>query len=279
MLILSLLFKHSFMKYTKQDFLDLSNELNLGMTDSDFNTYDTHCYSFFLKYLLLLCVEGIDSYKDVDELSYENCIELFNNRKCKRKISKILICEAPPPSFTNYFYNPKSSWNSTSGKPGKGQAYTTAVFNALFPGWAFSSKVEFLEECAKSGFLLLDLFPLPVNFSTLRRKKGFNSLCISQFMVKVLAFLGDKQCCIDLDSPLGFAFGLKSSGEAILRDASAVAAFNTWQAGAGIILNPPIPIGALRPYAHPDESVYHRVCARRFVLFPISALLRTSGIL
>ena len=264
---------------TEKEYLKIAQELKLNFTNKEYQIYLSEYYVFFARYLVLLCADGYEKYSSVDELNYEEAIKILKVSNCKKRIKSILICEAPPPSPANYFYNPKSSWNSTSGKPGKGQAYTTAVFNALFAGWAFSSKVEFLEECAKSGFLLLDLFPLPVNFSTFRRKRGFDSLCVSQFKVNVLAFLRDKECCIGIDSPLGFAFGLKSSGESILKDASVIAAFNTWQSVAGVILNPPIPIDALKPFTRPDESVYHRVCARRYVLFPIYSLLRTSGIL
>lgn len=263
---------------TEREYLKTSQELKLNLTNRDYQTYLNEYYVFFARYLVLLCADGFEKYAQVEELNYEEAINILKLTKCKRRIRSILIGEAPPAIQLNYFYNPSSPWNGLRGRPGRGQSFTTSIFDALFSGLTFPTKLDFLEECANSGFLLLDLFPFTINFSSIRTTRYFSALCASKFISNIIPFLQSRVCCIELDDSLGFAFAFKSSGEIILSDPANVTAFNGWQVSNGIVLDPSLPIDALRITTAANCSRYLRVCLKRYSLVPNSGLLTISGI-
>jgi len=224
-----------------------------------------------------------------NELSIEdilNGIELNKGKKCKPRIKKILIGEAPPPNPLNYFYNPSPlRWNAATGNPSRGQSWTSAIKNSLFPGVTFPDTTSFLMACAREGFLLLDLFPYNLNYSGKRGAINYKTACISAFGFgampyhhNILNTLNNLICCIENRISIGFA--LKSFGEVIITDAVSVANFNAWCLANGITLNPPGPLEQLRvlPPPVPNASDYLRVCGRRYLLSPCTVLLNLAGI-
>lgn len=260
------------------EFLKHSKSLGFNLQKTDYQNYLNNYYLFFARYMVLLCENDYNKYNQVAELSYEKAIQILKEGNCKKNISKILICEAPPLSPLNYFYNPSSLWNSSKGRPGLGQAYTTSIFDALFSGLSFSTKQEFLEECAKSGFLLLDLFPFAVTFSKVRKKSVYSKQCVLHFTARIIQFLQDHQGCIMNQESIGFAFGLKNMGEVILSDTTCIKNFNNWQLSNNVTLDPQLPIDAHRGIKVINSSDFLRVCLKRYSLFPNAALLNIAGI-
>lgn len=171
----------------------------------------------YLRYLYYLCIKNAEGDYPV-KITKEEIDKAFQNeRHCKPRINKILIGEAPPPTYLNYFYNPSPlRWNTITGNPTAGQAWTSAIKNILFPGIAFPDTISFLKACAKSGFLLLDLFPYAINYSGKRTTVKYKNACISAFggtapyPHNIINTLTSIKCC--LNEEISIAFALKSFG-------------------------------------------------------------------
>ena len=242
----------------------------------------------FLRYIYYMCIMNAEG-NYPNELSIEdilNGIELNKGRKCKPRIKKILIGEAPPPNPLNYFYNPSPlRWNAATGNPSRGQSWSSAIKRSLFPGVTFPDTTSFLIACAREGFLLLDLFPYNLNYSGKRGAINYKTACICAFGFgampyhhNILNTLNNLICCIENRIAIGFA--LKSFGEVIITDAVSVANFNAWCVANGITLNLPGPLEQLRvlPPPVPNASDYLRVCGRRYLLSPCTILLNLAGL-
>jgi len=237
----------------------------------------------YMRYLYYLCIKnGEGDYPK--EISLEEMEKAFkNDRDCKPRIKKILIGEAPPTNYFNYFYNPTPlRWNAATGNPTSGQAWTSAIKNALFPGMVFPDTLAFLKACAAEGFLLLDLFPYAINYSGKRTSKKYKSACISAYggtapyPHNILNTLTSIKCCLEKD--FSIAFAMKSFGEIILSDAVCVRDTTNWFLANGKNINPPGPIDSVRVIPVQDSSVYLRVCGRRYLLAPCSNLMNSAGI-
>jgi hypothetical protein len=209
----------------------------------------------------------------------------FNNAKnIKPIISKILIGEAPPPNYVNYFYNINSSWNIKDGIPSKGQAWTSSIKNALFPNEIFLTKIDFLKKCAKNGFLLLDLFSFNINYSGKRSNKGYKLSCIDGFCNypnNVLNKLNLIELFICNKFSIGFA--MKSFGEIILQDENCLSQFNNWLVSNGLSIIPPGTLNLYREIQVDGASNYVRVCYKGGSngggpMAPSSILMNLSGI-
>jgi hypothetical protein len=220
----------------------------------------------------------------------QNAFEKNKGKKCRPRIKKILIGEAPPPKPHNYFYNPSPlRWNATTGNPTTGQGWTSAIKNTLFPGLVFPDTVSFLKACAREGFLLLDLFPYAISYSKSRGtittpNRFYRAACISawgagpvSYPHNIINTLNYLVCCIQKNIAIGFA--LTSFGTIILTDLGAVGAFNAWCLANGITLNPPGPINQIRLVMPPvpNASNYLRICHRRPMLTPCPILLNLAG--
>ena len=253
----------------------------LGKTIPTFADYTADYHIHYLRYLYFMCcmnAEGLYPF----EISIEQMLDGWKKNKHKPKINKILIGEAPPPVAINYFYNPTSPWSRT-GNPGKGGNYTRSIKNALFPGMAFPTKIDFLIACARNGFLLLDLFPYAMPYTGgIRTTRRYANACISAFggtavyPIHIIANLNSLKDCIKSD--LSIAFAQISFGKIILSDPTCVANFNTWLLTNGKSLNPAGPIGIIRPITTPNISSYLRVCGKRGSFVPIPYLLNAAGI-
>jgi hypothetical protein len=246
----------------------------------------------FTRYLYFMCIMNAEG-NYPNELSIEEILkgfELNKGKKCKPRIKKILIGEAPPPNPINYFYNPSPTrWNAASGNPTRGQGWTSAVKNSLFPGVAFPDTVSFLEACAREGFLLIDLFPYAISYSKTRGtvttpNRFFRAACISAWGAgiapyphNIISTLNNLVCCIQKNIAIGFA--LTIFGTIILTDIGAVGAFNAWCLSNGITMNPPGPIDQIRLVMPPvsNASNYLRICHRRPMRAPCSILLNQAG--
>jgi len=239
----------------------------------------------FMRYIYYMCIMNAQG-NYPNELSIEEILrefEINKEKKCKLKIKKILICEAPPPTVLNYFYNPASPWTA-AGRPGVGgTAFTGAIQTALFGARFFATKLEFLMECAREGFLLLDLFPYAITYPA-RAGTIYRNACISAWGAgpvpypnNILNTLNSLICCIEKRIAIGFA--LKSFGEVIITDAVSVANFNAWCLANGITLNPPGPLDQIRvvPPPVPNASNYLRVCGRNGLFGPCPVLLNLAG--
>jgi len=251
-----------------------------------FPNYLRDYHVHFMRYIYYLCIMNAKG-EYPDEMSIEEIQSAFEKNKgknCKPKVKKILICEAPPPTVLNYFYNPFSPW-TVGGKPGKGgTAYAGAIQTALFPGITFPTKIAFLKACAKEGFLLLDLFPYAISYKGKRGTMRYQNACISAFGFGASAYphnilntLNYLICCIQ--KTIAFGFALKSSGEKIINDPVSVANFNAWCLANGITLNPLGPLEQIRlvPPPVPNSSNYLRVCGRKGLFGPCPILLNLAG--
>jgi hypothetical protein len=243
------------------------------------STYDID----YLRYLYFLCIKNAEGDYPI-EINREEIDKAFQNEgSCKPRIKKILIGEAPPPTYLNYFYNPSPlRWNAGTGNPTVGQAWTSAIKNTLFPGIAFPDTISFLKACAQKGFLLLDLFPYNISYSGRRTTVRYRNACISAFggtspyPHNIINTLTSIKCC--LHEEISISFAMKSFGEIILNDASCVANITLWLAANGIILYPAGPINSPRLIPVKDSSKYLRVCGRRYLLAPCSNLMGIAGI-
>lgn len=217
-------------------------------------------------------------------MEIQSAFEKNKEKKCRPRIKKILIGEAPPPNQNNYFYNPSiARWNVATGNPTIGQGWTSAIKNALFPGMVFPNTVSFLKACAREGFLLLDLFPYAITYSS-RTSSKYKQACISTWGAgptpyphNILITLNFLTCCIK--KTISFGFALKSFGEIIVTDAGSITSFNSWCLINGITFNPPGPLNQIRPVPAPlvSASIYLRVCGTRGQTGPNSTLLNIAG--
>lgn len=240
----------------------------------------------FMRYLYYLCIMNAEGEYPVEMTTEEiqNAFEKNKGKKCRPRIKKILIGEAPPPTPHNYFYNPSPlRWNAATGNPTTGQAWTSAIKNTLFPGLVFPDTVSFLKACAREGFLLLDLFPYAISYSN-RNSSKYRQACISAWGTgpvpyphNIINTLNNLVCCIQKNIAIGFA--LTSFGTIILTDVGAVGAFSAWCLANGITLNPPGPIDQIRLVMPPvpNASNYLRICHRRPMLTPCPILLNQAG--
>jgi hypothetical protein len=246
----------------------------------------------FMRYIYYLCIMNAEG-DYPEEMSIEEIQSAFEKNKgknCKPRIRKILICEAPTPILLNYFYNTNiARWNVATGNPTKGQGWTSAIKNSLFPGITFPDTVSFLKACAREGFLLLDLFPYAISYSgrgtALRPSPNYKKACISAWGTgpapyphNILNTLNYLICCIQKTLAIGFA--LTSFGRIILTDVGAVGGFNAWCLANGITLTPVGPLNQIRAVAPPvpNASNYLRICHRRPMLSPCPILLNLAGI-
>lgn len=266
----------------------------LGIPDGYFNgkavppyrDYLRDYHIHFMRYIYYMCIMNAEGEYPVEITMAEiqSAFEKNKGKKCRPKIKKILIGEAPPPNPLNYFYNPSPlRWNVAKGKPTKGQGWTSAIKNALFPGLVFPDTVSFLKACAREGFLLLDLFPYAITYSS-RSSSKYKQACISAWGAgptpyphNIINTLNYLVCCIQKNIAIGFA--LTSFGTIILTDVGAVRAFNAWCLANGITLNPPGPIDQIRLVMPPvpNASNYLRICHRRAMLTPCPILLNQAG--
>jgi hypothetical protein len=161
--------------------LAIPNSYFIGRVIPLYQDYLTDYHTHFMRYLYYLCIMNAEG-EYPDEINIDQIQSVFNTtkeKKCKPRIKKILICEAPPPTSLNYFYNPSPlRWNVISGNPTIGQGWTSAIKNTLFPGMYFPDTVSFLKACAREGFLLLDLFPYATKYSN-RNTSRYRQACIS----------------------------------------------------------------------------------------------------
>lgn len=264
-----------------------------GKAVPTFPDYLRNYHVHFMRYLYYLCIMNAEGEYPI-EMTIEEIQDTFernNEKKCKPRIKKILIGEAPPLKHINYFYNPDSlRWNATTGNPGKGQIWTSAIKNALFPGRGFPDTVTFLKACAREGFLLLDLFPYAIDYSKSRGtvalpNRIFSQACISAWGVglvpyphNIISTLNYLICCIQKNIAIGFS--LSVFGSVVLNYIGAVGAFNTWCTANRITLNPPGPLDQLRLVVPPvpKASIYLRICHRRPMLSPCPILLNLAGL-
>ena len=241
----------------------------------------------FMRYIYYMCIMNSEG-NYPNELSIEEILkgfELNKGEKCKPRIKKILIGEAPPPNPINYFYNPSPTrWNAATCNPTIGQGWTSAVKNSLFPGVAFPDTVSFLKACAREGFLLLDLFPYAFTYTN-RNNLSYRRACISAWGAGAVPYphniintLNYLTCCIQKTIAIGFA--LTSFGRIILTDVGAVGNFNAWCLANAIILNPAGPLDQIRAVAPPvpNASLYLRICHRTYMFIPCPILLNLAGI-
>jgi hypothetical protein len=229
-----------------------------GRAVPPFADYLIDYHVHFIRYMYYMCIMNAEG-NYPNELSIEQLLKEFEPNKgknCKPRIKKILIGEAPPPAPMNYFYNPALlRWNPATGNPTRGQTWTIAIKNSLFPGIAFPDTVSFLEACAREGFLLLDLFPFSIAYPG-RGTARYREACISSWGAGLMPYphnvintLNYLICYIQNTISIGFA--LTSFGRIILTNVGAVGIFNGWCLANAIILNPPGPLDQLRMVAPP----------------------------
>ena len=257
-----------------------------GKAVPPFPYYLSDYHVHFMRYIYYLCIMNAEGEYPI-EMTIEQIQDAFERnkeKKCRPIIKKILIGEAPPPNPLNYFYNPSPlRWNAATGNPSRGQSWTSAIKNSLFPGVAFPDTVSFLVACAREGFLLLDLFPYAITYSG-RNNANYMQACISAWGAgpvpyphNIINTLNYLVCCIQKNISIGFA--LTSFGRVLLTDVGAVGSFNAWCMANRITLNTPGPLDQLRLVVPPvpNASDYLRICHRRPMLSPCPILLNLAG--
>ena len=257
-----------------------------GKAVQPFPDYLSDYHVHFMRYIYYLCIMNAEGEYPI-EMTIEQIQDAFERnkeKKCRPIIKKILIGEAPPPNPLNYFYNPSPlRWNAATGNPSRGQSWTSAIKNSLFPGVAFPDTVSFLVACAREGFLLLDLFPYAITYSG-RNNANYMQACISAWGAgpvpyphNIINTLNYLVCCIQKNISIGFA--LTSFGRVLLTDVGAVGSFNAWCMANRITLNTPGPLDQLRLVVPPvpNASDYLRICHRRPMLSPCPILLNLAG--
>lgn len=212
------------------------------------------------------------------EMTYEEIeirIKDKANSKCKPRIKKILIAEAPNIPAT-YFYNSTLPFIGAS-------PFTTAVRTCLFPDTVFINQVDFLMACAREGFLLLDLFPYAIAGGyNGTMAASYRNACKSAFCgipnaypINIINTLNSLLCCID--NNLSLAFALIRFGNPILGDAACVAAITGWLAANGKTLVPIDAVDINRTIPIAGASGYLRVVGQAGPSGPSAALLAAAG--
>jgi hypothetical protein len=256
-----------------------------GKAVPPYRDYLSDYHIHFMRYIYFMCIMNAEGEYPVEMTMDEiqNAFHKNKGKKCRPRIKKILIGEAPPKPI-NYFYNPSiARWNVAKGTPTKGQGWTSAIKNTLFPGVVFPDTVSFLKACAREGFLLLDLFPYAITYSS-RTSTRYRQACVSAWGVgtapyphNILSTLNLLTCCMKKNITIGFA--LKSFGEIIANNTASIASFNNWCSVNGIKLIPPGPLNQIRPATAPlaSASIYRRVCGTQGQTGPNSSLLSIAG--
>lgn len=252
-----------------------------GITVPSFNDYQRYLYHDFLRYLFYMCIQKADGEYPLTETEVilkKAFPDQPGNAHPGGEIRKVLIGEAPPvlkDVFQNeYFYNPAGPWPSRS-------PWINGPKRAMFGNRSFKSKIEFLEACAKEGFLLLDLFPYAIKYSN-RTKRPYEDACYSAFgctnpypdnimdtLNRLLSFI---------NTQLSFAFGLKSFGEILLSNHNCANNLDNWLNINNIILNPPGSAALLRHGVIGNGiSKYLRVVHKNGPQGPVANLLNLAG--
>ncbi len=203
------------------------------VTIPTFKEWQRNHHIHFLRYLWYLLDQNFDNdypsidisdedlQKKIDDLEEKIKKQLSSSNEI-RPIKKILIGEAPPllphpPAKGNYFYH-TGSWPQ---KPGP---WINAPKKCMFLNKTYTSKDLFLQNCAKKGFLLLDLFPYAIKFtSSLRNGPDYKVACKEAFNnpngnypLNILSTLNQLKNHIHKDFTI--VFGMNSFGETILND-------------------------------------------------------------
>ena len=232
-------------------------------TLDQFDHYLATYHLDYLRYLFYTCIMGAQGDYPIN-ITFQEIEDAFKNNENNRstKINKILIGEAPPTSYDNYFYNINSPWNNITGTPSTGQAWTSSIKNALFPGINFPDKTEFLKACAECGFLLIDLFPYPYNFGQTRNVIAYNQACISAFSgqnpIGVISNLDSIKNYLSKQISVGF--GMKSFGEIILNSPNCNADFENFLLAQNAVLSPLGDLNVVRRIPIIGTSHYVRIC-------------------
>jgi hypothetical protein len=237
--------------------------------------YDVH----FMRYLYFMCIQnsegGYPNNMDMEEI--QNAFEENKGKNCGPKIKKILIGEAPPPTAQNYFYNTNNlRWNVHT-------QWTRAIKDALFPEDNFPNIVSFLIACAKHGFLLLDLFPYAITYSS-RTSPRYRQACINAWGFGNQAYPHNIKVKLDylicyISKEISFGFALKSFGEIIMTDDDSNRNFENWRHEQEINLLPQGLLNQIRinPIDYPGASNFLRVCGRQNLFGPCPELLISAG--
>lgn len=265
----------------------ISGSLFGGPSVPSYSDYLGNYYVHFLRYLYYMCAMGGDK-EYPDRLSVEELVaKLTTLENCRPTIRKVLIGEAPPANATNYFYNPDpSSWNVKKGAPAKGGSWARQIQTALFGAKShFPSKQEFLQACAKEGFLLLDLFPYAISFSSsiAKTKKYYGAVNdafgfggYSGYPSSIKATLDSIECCIDSSMIIGFS--LIRFGNRILDDKGITTSFLTWFTSKGRSFPGSISsIDQLRIPPVKGASIYVNVFGKQGPAFPLASLMKSAG--
>ena len=232
-----------------------------------FATYHIH----YLRYLYYLCYQDATGPYPT-EISQEEIEKSFSDKshKCKKKIRKILIGEAPNVPGT-YFYNPAT--------PVAGGPFYSPIVTSLFPtGTVFANRKDFLRECAREGVLLMDLFPYDGGVYPATPKSYQSAFCGAPlpFGYNIISRLNALSCCIE--DTFSIAFSLIRVGKPILSNTTCVAAFNDFLLSNRKVLNPTGPVDLVRGAAIPGASGFTRVTGLVGPFGPNAGLLTLAGI-
>ncbi len=251
---------------------------------ADWGNFERDYYAPFLRYLYFICFQNADGAYPVKLSVKEMCeslTDLFRKKKCvSRNIRSILIAESPSPAPANYFYN-------LAGAPGWDAAGTFCgeIRLALgIPGGL--TKTQFLVECARCGFIVLDLFPFvtmaipagaqPNAYKTaVKRAWGFCPSVVP-YPMNIRELLDFIFCCLNKNLSVGFS--LPRFGNVILGDLCSYTEFNNWLAINGIVLNPAGAVEMLRVPAVVGRSIFLRICWQNGYFAPHHDRMNEAGI-
>lgn len=244
-----------------------------GKNLPSYNVYRNTFEKDFLRYLYYQTVMGSSGDYPLGEFDSSKLFQLGSTYQTTPRISKILVGEAPPKNYSKYFYNPKGIW--PNGSPWKSE-----VSKVLFGNKVFFSKLDFLIACSQSGFLLVDLFPYAIKYTS-RTSKKYENACIS-------AFLGNSpyniMYTLNLLTPLlsknlVFGFGLTGLGNSVLNDHACNVTFTNWASKNNVTLYAGGTLNFCRTDMQSGYSQYLRICHRRLKnnFGPYAPLLKKAG--
>jgi hypothetical protein len=251
---------------------------------ADWGNFERDYYAPFLRYLYFICLQNAEGEYPENLGAKEICEKLtnfFKNKKCtSQSIKSILIAESPSLAPVNYFYN-------LVGAPGWDAAGTFCGEIRLALGIAAGiTKTKFLVECAKCGFIVLDLFPFvtmaipagrqPNAYQTaVKRAWGFCPSVVP-YPMNIRELLDFIFCCLNKNLSVGFS--LPRFGNVILNDLGTCTEFNNWLTVNAIVLNPAGAVEILRVPAVVGRSKFLRICWQNGYFAPHHDRMNEAGI-
>lgn len=121
-----------------------------------------------------------------------------------KKVKYLLICEAPPWSENidpTYFYSQVQ------------KGFPTKIWNAIYPNRTKSTGIQFYQDLADAGFLLVDNTPYAMKYNTPDRIKSGYSAILEDYLPHLISKIENN---FEIHGDLKIAFGFKKNAHAFM---------------------------------------------------------------